>query len=99
MLTPTPCVIIDGSVPRNAYERSVKVFEYLVQIVEVGPHSDLDPAHLRDHGRIYYAEMWNDLEDEIIDQINDALPDSLVCDVGETNPGDVIIREVDNNQA
>lgn len=97
MQTPTPGVIIDANVPRSDYERCLKVFDYLVTISEVGPHSDLDPTYQREHSRILYPDMWTDLEDEIIGEINDILPDELVCTVGEFQPGDVIVREVGND--
>jgi hypothetical protein len=86
-------VIIDGAVPRDDYERCVAVFDYLVVISEVGPHQELDPAWVQENARIVYPEMWVDLENEILDKINDILPDPYVCTVGEWNPGDVIVYD------
>jgi hypothetical protein len=104
MVSATPSVLIDANVPRTAYERCCVLFEYLVGISEVGPHSELDPGHewqrvfgnldTRDSEAADDSEVWNPLEDKILEQINRTLPDELVCTLGEWQPGDVIVREV-----
>lgn len=104
MQEPTPGVLIDSCVPRSSYERCSVVFEYLVSISETGPHSELDPGHewQRVFGDLPYGdseaeddtEVWNTFEDAIVGAINRILPDSLVCTVGEFQPGDVVVREV-----
>lgn len=93
MLDTEAVVLIDGAVPRSEYERCSVVFEYLVHISKVGPHSGLDPAIYGDTYPKSEAIDWIYLENEIVDQINNQLPPSLICTVGEVNPGDVIIRE------
>jgi hypothetical protein len=107
-MQPTPAVIIDGALPRTAYERCCKVFDYLVEISEDGPHSALDPGHewQRVFGNLHYDDseaaddthVWHDFEDAIVGAINRELPDSFVCTVGEFQPDDVIVREVGEDE-
>jgi hypothetical protein len=93
-----PAVVIDGAVPRTNYERAVTVFEYLLCLpgyVVTDATEELDPGH--EMQRLGLREDWfgwTEKEDEIINAINDTLPDEYVCTVGEANPGDVIVREV-----
>lgn len=82
-------VIIDGAVPRSARERAETLFDYLVEISQVGPHGDLDPARQVDLGPD--AAEWSEIEDEIIDKIAAALPAKYELTLGEGCPGDVVI--------
>jgi hypothetical protein len=59
---------------------------------------DLLRTRLDDHQREVLRvnadfEWWNELEDNIIEVINDVLPDHLTCTLGEPNPGDVVVSE------
>lgn len=99
MITPTPDVIIDACVPRTPRARCDVLFEYLVDISQVGPHSALDPIMVdgpmtnpEDH------DPWSFHEDNIISAINGQLPDDLVCTMGEFNSGDVLIREMGSEE-
>lgn len=82
---------MDSCIPRTPKERCDIVFQYLVEVSSIGPHADLDPVM---HDGDPDAEEWGFLEDKILEGINDRLPDSLVCTVGEFQPGDVIVREI-----
>lgn len=98
MTTPTPSVLIDACVPRTAFQRCVDLFDYLVSISEIGPYSDYDPEVAKATvGGLFNPddiETWYELEDRIVNQINEKLPDDLVCTVGEFQPGDVVVREM-----
>lgn len=82
-------VIIDGAIPRSARERAETLFERLIEISQVGPHADLDPARQVDLGPD--AAEWSEIEDEIIDKIAAALPAKYELTLGEGCPGDVVI--------
>lgn len=86
-------MVIDGAVPRTAYERCEMLFEYLVRISQVGPHSDLDPAKHEAVAEDY--DYWTSIEDEILTKINEQLPEGYVCTVGLPDPGDVRTHHVD----
>lgn len=102
-----PGVIIDGAVPRSQYERCTTLFDYLITISDVGPHAELDPGH--EWQKIFGDlptvdseasddQRWTELEDEILAEINKKLPDDYVCTLGEAQPGDVIVREIDKDE-
>lgn len=84
-------VIIDEAVPRTSRQRCDKLFDYLISISDIGPHSASDPESWPDDSD------WSGFEDGLIDQINDKLPDPYWCGFSEFNPGTVIVISVDRN--
>lgn len=86
-------VVIDGAVPRSDRERVATLHSYLETLSPAA--ADLfrdDLEHGTDDGPGTGGE-WSEVEDEVLDKINDVLPREFVCALGETCPGDVIVRE------
>ncbi len=79
-----PGVIIDGAVGRTDLQRCARLLDYL---------SDLSPTVAQEVS-ISPNDDYTEVENEIIDRINQVLPDQYVCTVGEFCPGDVIVREI-----
>ena len=104
-----PAVIIDGAVPRSDSERCEVVLDHaetlMVELADNTDPSDMTRiAELRlrldnlrydvKTPRIIYPGHFTETEDDLIDWINEVLPDHLACVLGEPNPGDVIITDL-----
>jgi hypothetical protein len=93
-------VIIDGALPRTNRERCQTVFDYLITlpgVVVTDAIEEIDPSHeTGPDGEVHDEDWphWYELEDAILQMINQMLPDDYVCTLGESQPGDVIVREV-----
>ncbi len=85
-----PGIVIDGAVPRSNYERCVTLIDYMRTLPGTETEADKMGASLLRAKEEFYSEI----EDEILALINGFLPDDFVCTLGEMEPGDVIVREV-----
>ena len=95
-----PAVVIDGAIPRDSIERVEVVFQYTRDLIlEEGGDIEQVADKLIELGRRAGRPLYQDdaeateVEDDIINHINEILPDGWVCTVGEFTPGDVIVRE------
>lgn len=91
----TTQVIIDGAVPRTSRERCNTLLTYLKGIA--ADTDPVDPNELAQWENDVIAktdeyEFWNDIEDEIIEAIDERLPDDLIIEMGLHTPGDVIVH-------
>lgn len=93
-------IIIDGAVPRSEYERCQTVLGYAQWLVNETDNVTAEQVSKIkcleeevEEPRILWSGHFPETEDDIIDLINDLLPDDLVCTLGEPNPGDVIVGE------
>lgn len=86
-------VIIDGTVPRTGRERIGRLLDYYLTLQP-------DDGEMKAAGWRADAEEngdWiNEVEDEIVDAINAALPDGYVCVLGEPDPGDAVVRRIED---
>lgn len=91
-----PNVIIDGAIPRTDIERAACVIDAANQYVNETQASIRYTSRLRQLTRqLVNGDEDHEIENEAVSIINQVLPDDYVCTVGEVNPGDVIVREID----
>ena len=98
-------VIMDGAVPRSPVERLYRIeAEADFQLEQARDRTDEDKftafaERLRllnvEMRKADNAEFAHEMEDSFIDFINDVLPLNLLCVLGETEPGTLVIRERD----
>lgn len=98
--------LIDGAVPRKDHERCEVLLDYATTLykewnpLDVDQHTEFgirldDLKYETKTPRIIYDGHFTGVEDDLIDLINDLLPDQYACVLGEPNPGDIIIEEIE----
>lgn len=92
----TPGVLIDACIPRSGLERIDVLLDYFEGMHDSTGHAEVYASLLRSRTTCP-EEHANELEDEILSCINAKLPNELVCTLGEFQPGDVMIREIDED--
>jgi hypothetical protein len=105
-------VVIDGAVPRTDAERVAKLLDeadILMNIMykksswrEFNTELYKEYWRLNDEYRHAYQkedyEHWYELENDVIDLINDLLPDDVVCVLHPDDPGTVVIWDVSDDE-
>lgn len=97
--------LIDGALPRTGKERCRVLLDYIDGLLNDYDPIDqnyFDQLRVRrdelasETERSRKLDLWDgwiiEVEDDLVDLINDLLPDAYICTLGEPNPGDVIIR-------
>jgi len=91
-----PTVLIDGAVPHDYPERSQMLLNYATDLSSHLQSHNTDDRFQRFQEEVRQArdtDAWIDLEDEIIDLIEDMLPDDMCVDMPQ--PGDVIVMSME----
>lgn len=99
MMFTGPTVLIDGAVPHDNRERCTMLLDYAESLLTDRKLSASIERLRADVGTLPDEfEFWNEIEDETIEEINALLPDDHVCTLGESQPGEVIVRERDREE-
>lgn len=100
----TGCVI-DGAISRSSDERVRDLLDFTKYVIEKEYRQDLitdwhllDMEYLNTYKTLGFFEFWHEIEDDVIDLMNQALPDDVICLLHPDDPGSIVVWDMSDEE-